>query len=688
MEDAMRHLSKWFVWLSLTTASSVFATPAIESFSDVSALEGWTAFTNDENTRDGWIAENGLLTQNAANEDQETWGERLLLQNNDACVVPLGGSLTVSVDLNILEFRGQQGIWQGMLLFMDPTQPTSRDGVYIIIEWAPQDDVTGLRVYHKDWKSDLIPLNREILRWERLKVQIDNPSMDSLSLKAKVWSYDDAEPEDWMLETDLPETVNPSRTGVALATSAQYGYMRNPYVGFDNLVVSDTATYTDPEAPSDWLTNRYDSQQVDVLPPTTPDFVYGVQLAASHSGNLQEVMDQWTAKGYDALWVEEGEERSRLFLGPFPTFVDALLVKQDINSDPTTQSNVFIRRFDDPQREVAASIPVESVFNLATGETASSLREQSLENNSRANSLEGNNVSGNREAFWALLDQELPTVSVDDPLKGYILTKLSLRDFSADNYEQALAKVQPVAEGTVAASVEDRTTAMIRTAIIYHYHQVDRVKAYRAYREIQRFTTDKAVQDRCRVACVGLLMELAESKKGTHEEMRREAKLAFQNVGDNIKAQAVIELMYSETYSRQPIPDFQTAARLSERIIERYTPLDRDGTLTRELITATRQAGMYFRKTGDLDASYHYYQKVLEDFPVDGPKFRHHDQHAGALMGLSWVAHRMGDFEMVRQIQRDVLELYPEEQAAETILRRYPNIRSDLAPSWESETRN
>ncbi len=402
---------------------------------------------------------------------------------------------------------------------------------------------------------------------------------------------------------------------------------------------------------------------------------YGAQRDRAAAEQLKAELEQ---QNLGPVTILSDAEWHRVVVGRYRVFVDAQIAKDDVRQ--RTGREVFIRAIPAAQGAVYtdATAAIAPFFKNQSGERVASAPE-SLKGNTAYERLEALDTPGNKEAYAAALRAELPGLSDTNPLKGYVLTNLGIVEIIAERYDAALELLRPVADGDVAAAKAHRVMAMRRVAWITHWQKNDRLAAYRAYRELEKFSGSESVKSLCKVECAGLLMELAESGKGTHEEVRAEiAKDLAEIPQTDAKNRAVLELMNTETWSRQPNPDNLKAAQLSVALIEKYSAMNKP-ELQRELVTATGQAGMYFRRAGDFAKSEYYYGRVLNEFPDTVDAFRGSSPHAKAMTGISNLAAGEGDKELRDRILRDVLETYPESRSAKDILKLRPDLFPDRA---------
>jgi tetratricopeptide (TPR) repeat protein len=311
---------------------------------------------------------------------------------------------------------------------------------------------------------------------------------------------------------------------------------------------------------------------------------------------------------------------------------------------------------------------------------ADQLPVQSLAGNATYDQLKQLDKQETRQGYRQALQSAYPGLANTDPMKGYVAANLGIEAIADKDYDTALQYLLPVANGEIASAAPHRVMAMNRAAWLTHWKK-DRLGAYRAYREIQDFSTLQSVRDNCEVECIGLLMELAESGKGTHEEVRAAVAKALTTVPEtNVKSRATIELMNLETYARQPEPDFARAAALGEAFLAKYNALGAEAP-QRELVAATFETGLYHQRAGNLSAARAYFSKVIEDFPASVETFYGFNPKAQALHGLALIARAEGDLQTERQILRDIIELYPEDGISKAVEKVNPTLRNDTRAS-------
>jgi tetratricopeptide (TPR) repeat protein len=393
---------------------------------------------------------------------------------------------------------------------------------------------------------------------------------------------------------------------------------------------------------------------------------HAVQLSSDDSSSIANARKAELVQEFPgALFVFFDGETYKLCLGAFDYYVDALLVRNALAQDPRF-TGAFIRNVegaDAPTLEALDFVP--SIFDLY-GKKASEAQVFSLSGNSVYETLENIDKTRTDDEYRQALLNAFPNHESSDPLRGYIQTNLGILSIKAGEMGTARRWVEPVATGQVASAASHRVMAMIRVAWLMH-REGDRLGAYQAYQEIAAYTSSDAVRARSMVECAGLLMELAESAKGSHMEVQRYIRTSLEEISaSDIKRRATLDLMYSETFGRQLDPDYLMAATLSEELVLKYSQYR--GTQQfpeREVATALYQAGMYHRQAGNWEKARRCYERVLEEFTEDVDHFAGRHPYAQAMYGLARVARHEGDDEAYSQIVEDIVRLFPDAKVVE-----------------------
>lgn len=391
-------------------------------------------------------------------------------------------------------------------------------------------------------------------------------------------------------------------------------------------------------------------------------------------------------------------------VGPFRNYLDAWLVMKHLGR---AEGRSFqVEPFEATADSFADPLMVIPPFFTVETASAAELPFQSLRGNSEYEKLEALDTNKrDKSVYEAALLSKAPKIDDTDPLKGYIYVNLGIveilkagaRDacpdernawkFTCPHVKAALDYLEPVANGRIASAASHRVMAMRRVAWLTH-QSGDRVGAYKAYRQLEQFSHSADQRDLCKVECIGLLMELAECEVGTHEDVRREVeKVLAELPQSNHKQRALAELMYLETFARQPKPDNQRAAELGAAFLEKYQAMG-DNSLQRELAAACFQTGFFYERAGKYELARLYFKKVFDDFPHDVETFRGNSPHAQALNGLAILAVYEGDNETKEQVYRDLIELYPDLLLTKRIKADYPHLETKRPPSQPFQKEN
>ncbi len=411
------------------------------------------------------------------------------------------------------------------------------------------------------------------------------------------------------------------------------------------------------------------AQTIEDAPPS-PTTCHGVQLGAHDlRSDADQQLSSLLATGLSDLLIEERDGRHCVLQGPFAYEVEAIAWQHQLR-DTISDVSVVSMPVGEGQ---TFSDALPAVYGT-TGQTAASAALASMRGISAYTALEALD-GGNAAVYRTALKNALPSHPTSDPMHGYIVANLGILDLKAgrDHYTSALSQLRPVADGTIAASASVRVMAMVRSAWLIH-QTGDRLQAFRAWRETEQFSNSETVKARCRVEWVALMMELAECDKGTHADMRHAAQVAYAAYPNQLKRRAVLELMFAETFSRQPAARHALSAQLCGAFVEKYTPLNVNGALDREIYSAMYQAGLFHERAGNISQALDWYEHVLSVVPSDFEGFAGAHPHAEALGGLSRQAARDGNTELQRAILRDIVKQYPNSQLARKILNGYSHL--------------
>ncbi len=226
-----------------------------------------TAWTDDENTENGWTVFDGLIAQMAVNDDRGMGGDRVLVLPEEFATRSF--PVTLSCDMMLGNYYGSNGVWAGVVLGVSPEAPSPSNGVAIIMERADsEDNFGGLRIHAGDTMSPFAPFGTsryhpdirglEVkafndLHWVQLIVSVTEVDSANVKVSARVNSLAHRAMSSEVHLVIPRESLGDSR--IALATSAQYGHGENPIVFWDNVSLSNYETVTAREY-------RYPSNEV------------------------------------------------------------------------------------------------------------------------------------------------------------------------------------------------------------------------------------------------------------------------------------------------------------------------------------------------------------------------------------------------------------------------------------------
>ncbi|MBX3728190.1 MAG: SPOR domain-containing protein [Candidatus Sumerlaeia bacterium] len=406
---------------------------------------------------------------------------------------------------------------------------------------------------------------------------------------------------------------------------------------------------------------------------------YGVQLASfekSRQGDANTSAQSVPADVRSSVQVVLAEERWRVLLGPFAHYPDALLVRDHIRTRLPSATDAFVYRYDSPgEKEFTLAVDLLPSLFGTNGLVTSELPIQTVAGDPIYESLRALDRPGNDESYEVALKARASTVPNEHPVAGYIGLNLGIQRIKAGELDDALELLLPVAHGEVNSAAVHRVMAIRRVAWIWH-QQGDRLGAYRAYRELERFSSSELVRATCAAECVGLLMELAESgNKGTHEDVRREIARYLDLIPERyVRQRALLHLMEHESWARQPDRDLERAALLGEELVARYSGLPEPPL--RELATASWQTAMYHRLAGNQEKALEWTYRTLRDYPEDVETFANSHPHAKAKFQLTEMVFLTGTRQEYFSMLRDLIREYPQDRLVQRMADIYPHLRN------------
>jgi hypothetical protein len=226
-----------------------------------------------------------------------------------------------------------------------------------------------------------------------------------------------------------------------------------------------------------------------------------------------------------------------------------------------------------------------------------------------------------------------------DPRKGWAMTRLGVMALVDQDFDLARSHFFCVVNGEVVARPLDRIKAMRRVAWTYH-HQGDRITAYRAYREMERFTGSDLVRAIARVECAGILLEMArEENVGSLHESRRECKKVLETAPERFREQrGCAASMLFETYYFQE--NYAKCTELAEQFLLEYPDVKRDRS------SVLLMAGVAYARMGCYDDTIRLLKEQVA-MQLGGPedRFYHFDLQNYGIRWLAWCYKAKGDTE-------------------------------------------
>ncbi len=344
-----------------------------------------------------------------------------------------------------------------------------------------------------------------------------------------------------------------------------------------------------------------------------------------------------------------------IHFGEFSYYMDAYLYQQDLKNLGYTEAEII--KFENFERKTSFPLvkgPRERVFKIK--ETADTLTTCSVNMEDPdvvyINTLL--NSASTEEIHLALL-QKIPTRQDTDPVKGWLSMRMAYIKIRMNDRALSQQLFQQVAEGKIMAPPEMRVEAMIRIAHLIHA-QKDRLRDYRAYKEIYEWAQTEEQRAGALLELCGLMMELARSDKGTLAECRSFYEKALQEIPTNFFfTRATIELMHLESWYYEE--NYQKCIEEGEAYLKKYTekPL-------REIATCQLFVGMAYYKTDRYAEAVATLSAVL-DLPL-GPKDRWKDipdLKQRALGWLIYIAEQTGNKQDAAHGRELMNALYPQQ---------------------------
>lgn len=414
---------------------------------------------------------------------------------------------------------------------------------------------------------------------------------------------------------------------------------------------------------------------------------YTVRIGVfSRRGSAPALKNELEAKNYSPIAIASEIDRQAVYFGWFKNYPEAWIQRNAFRDEGyevivSSTANIPLDWSHLGKEKIAG--PAKSIFGLTSGTLLSS-KQRNLSGNANYDRLEPLDTPGNEDQYKAELDRALLTCGPQDPVKGYILANLGTLALKKGDMAQAQTLFGQVAKGKVPSPVNVRLMAMRRFAWVTH-QLGDRLTAYAAYGELEQQTNADSILATCQVEKQGLLLELAESGKGNHEDVRRSLSETWNWLPDRFTThKSTLELMFLETFARQPQPDFRKAATMCEEFVVRWNTADENKPI-REISSAMHMAGMFWRKGGNDDKALYWAERVLNEVPTTGTKFRGVTPHAQALMGMAYLLRGPENQARNEQIRRNLIEWYPNDNLTTKIKAADPGIMDRVRPSLSNQ---
>src|SRR5690606_18189787 len=152
--------------------------------------------------------------------------------------------------------------------------------------------------------------------------------------------------------------------------------------------------------------------------------------------------------------------------------------------------------------------------------------------------------------------------------------------------------------------------------------------------------------------------------KGNHQDVRDYIDRVRAEMPEGyLKQRAVLDLMYMESFARQPERDFTKAIALGEEFLKSYST-DSNPELLREHASACVMVGTWYRYKGNIGKATEYFERTLKEYPRDAVYFYRRHPHGEALIGLADFARASGDIERQLELIEEILLEFPNDETA------------------------
>jgi len=283
-----------------------------------------------------------------------------------------------------------------------------------------------------------------------------------------------------------------------------------------------------------------------------PERIYSIQLGAYPTLEEAEIKKtEYKSLGYSPVSIIQSPKWYKVRFGEFPIFLEGYLYCMDLRKEKCP--DVWLVWQDNVEKKIdfiTTVGPVEKYFNIPE-KSSDELQTFPPYNDEPDYKLISELVEKKEFSASILIEEIEPIVKSlkdTDPVKGFGTMRLAYLNLKNTNRAKAKDLFREVAEGKISADSKERIEAMFRVARIEHSLN-NRLTAYRAFDEINKFVVDNENKAEALVQLAGLTMELARCNYGQITETRRFCQQVLEVAPETSRRQkALAELMNAETY--------------------------------------------------------------------------------------------------------------------------------------------
>ena len=261
-----------------------------------------------------------------------------------------------------------------------------------------------------------------------------------------------------------------------------------------------------------------------VPPPENLHYVQMGMYATEDEARLRQA--ELSAMGFSPLQVVYEAPWFKVWFGEFEYYLDAHIYMNFIKAD--IEPGTFVVNIPNKENKNSFSDPISPYsFVFSPPETnISQAPDYVLEFNDALTSPllplldkgeEEGYIPKDAVAARPLIENLIEVLPDTDARKGWAMTRLGVMELQDERFDSARNYFLPIVNGEIKARRLDRIKAMRRVAWTYQI-QSDYITAYRAYRELERFTASDLVRAIARVESAGILLVQARCEKGTLDE--------------------------------------------------------------------------------------------------------------------------------------------------------------------------